>query len=108
MQEALEIDEMILGQLVVVDAVDDGEVGPVGRRRDDDPLRARLQMRRSLLARGEDARALHHDVDAKLLVRQLGRILDRGHLHLVPADHDRIALDCDFVGKATVNAVEPQ
>ena len=39
-QEAFEIDHVILRQLVVVDAVDDGEVGAVGRGRDDDALGA--------------------------------------------------------------------
>ena len=50
-------------------------------------------MRRGLVARGEDAGAFERDVDAELLVRQLGRILDRRHLDLVAADVDRVAVD---------------
>ena len=40
---------MVLGQLVVVDAVDDGQVGAVGGRRDEDALGARLEVGRRLL-----------------------------------------------------------
>ena len=64
-------DEMVLGQLVVVDAVDDGEIGAVGGRGDEDALGAGLQMRRRLFARGEDAGAFQRDIDAELLVRKL-------------------------------------
>ena len=46
-QEALETIDMVLGQLVVVDAIDHGEVGAVGRRGDQHALGAGLQMRRS-------------------------------------------------------------
>ena len=66
-------DLVVLGQLVVVDAVDDGEVGAVGGRRDQHALGAGGQMRRRLVLRGEDAGALEGDVDAQLLPRQLGR-----------------------------------
>jgi hypothetical protein len=41
-------DLVILGQLVVVDAVDDREVGAVGRRRDQHALGAGGQMREAL------------------------------------------------------------
>ena len=40
--EALETTMWLLGQLVVVDAVDDGQVGAVGGRRDQDALGAGL------------------------------------------------------------------
>jgi hypothetical protein len=71
---------MVLGELVVVDAVDDGEVGAVGRGRDDHALGAGGQVGRGLLLRGEDAGALERDVDAELLVRQLRWVLDGGDL----------------------------
>ena len=99
---------MILGQLVVVDAIDDRQVRAFRRRRDEDALRARLEMGRRLLARGEDAGAFERDVDAERLVRKLGRILDRGHLDLVAVDDHRVALDLDLVRKAPVDAVEAQ
>ena len=65
---------MVLGQLVVVDAVDDREVGAVGRRGDQHALGAGRQMRGGLVARGEDAGAFQRDVDAEILVRQLDRV----------------------------------
>ena len=99
---------MILGQLVVVDAIDDGQVRAFRRRRNEDALGARLEMGRGLLARGEDAGAFERDVDAERLVRKLGRILDRGHLDLVAVDHHRVALDRDLVRKAPVHAVVAQ
>ena len=76
-QEALETIDVILGQLVVVDAVDDREVGAVGGRGDQHALGAGGQMRRGLVLGGEDAGAFQRDVDAQLLPRQLGRVLDR-------------------------------
>src|SRR5208337_649781 len=97
-----------LGQLVVIDAIDDGEVGAVGRRRDQDAFGASGHERGGLVARGEDAGALHRDVHAEILIRQLGRILDRGHLDLVTPDMDRVALDRDLMRKAPVHAVEAQ
>ena len=67
-------DVVVLGQLVVVDAVDDGEIGAVGRGRDDHPLGAGLEMRRGLLLRGEDAGAFERDIDAESFQRQLRRV----------------------------------
>ena len=99
---------MLFGELVVIDAVDDGEVGAVGGRGDDDALGARGQQRRRLVARGEDAGAFERDVDAEILVGQFGRALDRRDLDLAAADADRIAVDGDFVRKASVHAVEAQ
>ena len=99
---------MILGQLVVVDAIDDGQVRAFRRRRDEDALRARLEMGRRLLASGEDAGAFERDVDAERLVRKLGRILDRRHLDLMAVDDHRVALDLDLVRKAPVDAVVAQ
>ena len=99
---------MLLGDLVVIDAIDDSEVGAVRRGRDQDALGARREMDRGLLARGEDAGALHRDVDAEVLVRQFGRVLDRRDLDLVAADVDHVAFDHDFVRETPVNAVETQ
>src|ERR1700727_3223796 len=99
---------MILGQLVVIDTIDDGQVRAFRRRRDEDALRARLEMGCRLLTRGEDARAFERDVDAERLVRKLSRILDRRHLYLVAIDDHRVALDLDLVRKAPVDAVVAQ
>ena len=54
------------------------------------------------------AGAFERDVDAELLVRKLRRILDRGHLDLVAADMDEVAVDQDFMRKTPVHAVETQ
>ena len=42
-------DQVVLGQLVVVDAVDDGQVGAVGRGRDQHALGAGLEVGRGLV-----------------------------------------------------------
>ena len=82
-------DDVVLGQLVVIDAIDDGKIGAVGGRGDEHALGAGGQMGRRLVLGGEDAGAFHRDVDAEILPRKLGRILDRGDLDLVVADRDR-------------------
>ena len=99
---------MILGQLVVVDAVNDSQVRAFRRGGNEDALRACLQVGRRLLARGEDARAFERDVDAERLMRKLGRIPDRGDLDLMAVHHDRVALDADLMGKPPMDAVVAQ
>ena len=42
--------------------------------------------------RREDAGAFEDDVDAEVLVRQLARVLDRGHLELLLVGLDRVAV----------------
>src|SRR5271166_287402 len=101
-------DKVILGQLGVVHAVDDGQVGAIGRRGDKHALRARLQQQRRLVARGELAGALHRDVDAEILVREFGRLLDRGDLHLVALDDHHIAVDLHLVREPPMHTVEAQ
>ena len=51
--------------LVVVDAQDDRDVGLLGRRRDDDLLRPGGQVLRRIVAVGEEAGGLEHDVHAE-------------------------------------------
>ena len=99
---------MLLGELVVVDAVDDGQIGAVGGGGDEHPLGAGGQMRRGLIFRGEDAGAFHGDVDAELLPRQGRGIPDRRYLDLAVADVDRVAVDLDLMGKTAVDGIEPQ
>ncbi len=55
----------------MVDAVDDGRVGIVGRRRDQHALGAGGQMGGGLVLGGEDAGAFQRDVDAEFLPGQL-------------------------------------
>ena len=58
---------MFLGQHVVIDAVDDGRIGPVGRRRHQHALGAGGKVGRGLVLGGEDAGAFQRDVDAESL-----------------------------------------
>jgi len=100
---------MILGELVVVDAENDGQVGAVSRSRNDDALGAGGQVHGSLVARGEDAGALHRDVDAEFLVRERCRVLDRGDLdRLATTYDDGVALDLHIGRKLAVDAVIAQ
>ena len=77
---------MVGGQLVVVDAIDDGQVGALGRGRDEDPLGAGVEMLLPAFPVGEEAGAFERDVDAQSPVRQLGRIALGG-------DRDALAVD---------------
>ena len=99
---------MILGQLVVVDPIDDRQIRALRRRRNENPLRARLEVGGRLLASSENPRAFERHIHAKRLVRKLGRILDCRDLYLMAVDDHRIALDLDLVWKAPVDAVEAQ
>src|ERR1019366_6192348 len=101
-------DLVILGQLVVVDAIDHGQVGAVGGRRHQHALGAGREMHRGFVLGGEDAGAFHRDVDAEILPRQRGGVLDGGDLDGAVADADGVAFDRDLAGEAAVHAVEAQ
>ena len=101
-------DLVLLGQLVVVDAVDHGEVGAVGRRRYQHALGAGDQMRRGLIFRCEEAGAFERNVDAEVLPRQLGRVALGGDLDGAVADADGVALDRHSPREAAVHRVVTQ
>ncbi len=61
-----------------------------------------------LVARGEDARAFHRDVDVEIFPRQRGWILDGQNLELLLADADRVSIDADLMREAAMHAVEAQ
>src|SRR6185436_2368465 len=61
--------------------------------------------RGSLLAIGEDAGALHHDVDAKLFPRQFFRVPFGQHLDRPRTDVQRVSLYFDAAGKAAVYGI---
>ena len=68
--------------LVVVDAEHERDVG-IGRgRRDDDLLRAGVEVLLRPVAVGEEAGRLDHDVDAEVAPRQRRRVALGEHLHL--------------------------
>ena len=99
---------MLLGELVVVHAVNDGEVGIVGGSGDQHALGASLDMGHRGLLRGEEAGAFERDVDAQRLVRQLGRIALGGDLDLAAADVDRVAVDLHLAVETAVHRVEAE
>ncbi len=100
--------QVILGQRVVVDAVDDGGVGAVGGRRDQHALGTGGQMRGGLVLGGEDAGAFQRDVDAERLPRQLGGIALGRDLDLAATEVDRVAVDGHGAGEAAVHGIEAQ
>ncbi len=101
-------DLVVLGQLVVVDAIDDGQVGAVGRSRNDDALGAGFQMHGGLVTRGEDAGAFERDVDAFGSPWQFGRVADGVNLDRAVAHIDRVASDLHFLGETAMHAVVAQ
>ena len=87
---------MVGGQLVVIDAVDDGEVDALGRGRDQDFLRAGSEMRAGLVTVGEEAGAFERDVDAVVAVRQLAGIALGGDLDPAAVDDQVVAVGADL------------
>ena len=96
---------MLLGELLMVDAIDNRQVGVLARGRDQHPLCSSGQMRGSLVLGREDAGALEGDVDVHGLVRQFRRVLDRRDLEGLPADRDGVALDLHIHVQGAVHAV---
>ena len=93
-------------QHVLVDAVHDGGVDVLAaRRRDDDLLRAALQVGRRLFLGGEEAGALQHDVDVQLAPRHFGRVALREHADLVAVDDHVVAVDFDGARELAVRGV---
>ena len=77
-----------LSYCVVVDAEHDRDVG-IGRgRRDDDLLRAGVEVLLRAVALGEEAGRLEHDVDAEVAPRERAGIALGEHLQLLAAGAD--------------------
>ena len=92
----------------VIDAVDHGEVGVRPRRGDQHCPRTRFQMRRSLLARGEDACAFERHVDPEIGPGQPCRIALAQHPYRPGADVDAPVTHLDRAGEAPVHRVVAQ
>ncbi len=92
----------------MVDAKNDGAVGIIAEGADQHALGAGFQVQRRLFLGGEDAGAFQGDVDAQILVRQLGGVLDRRHLHAVTRGGDDIAIHRHGGGEAAMDAVIAQ
>ena len=90
----------------MIDTVDEGAVDVLlARRRDDDFLRARGDMRAGPGLGGEQAGALEHHVDAEILPRQLARIAFGADLDLVALDDKVAAINMHRVRKRAVRGV---
>src|SRR5690606_4436789 len=100
--------DVLAADLVVVYAIDDRQVGTIGRSRNEDALCAALKVSGSLLLGGEDARALQHDINAKIAPGKVGRIALSKRLEGVRSHTDRIALDHNCAWETTVNAIVAQ
>jgi hypothetical protein len=81
------------------------DVSPIRGRTDDDFLRARRQMHRGLVARGEESGRFDHHLHAELAPRQLGRIAFGEDLEGVRIDHDLIALGLDRMAQIPVDRI---
>ena len=88
-------DDVVLRRVVLIgiDPDHDRYVRVLGRRRDDDALRASRQVFGGGVPACEEPGGLEHDVHAEILPRQLRRVLDRQHLEFVVFDPDG-ALAC--------------
>ena len=75
-----------------VDAHDDGRAIALGRRGDDDLLRAGGEVALGLLDVREQPGGLDHHVHAQLLPGQLRRVLGADHQHLLAVDDEHIVL----------------
>ena len=71
---------MFPGELLVIDAIDHGEIGAVGAGADTSTRLAPAARCAAALSRGRKAGAFQGDVDVQLPVGQLGRIPDGADL----------------------------
>ena len=99
---------MGLPQLVVIDAVDHGQVLVRARGRDQHPLGAGVQVLLGVGTLGEDAGAFHHHVDVEGAPRQVGRVALGEHLDRLAADRDRGLVDPDGGVERAVGRIAAQ
>ena len=89
----------------MVDAVDNGEVRAFGRGRNQDPLRAGIEMLLPAFAISKETGAFQRDFDAQFGMRKLGRIALRGNPDPLSIDDHRVAFGAHFARERPVNAV---
>lgn len=100
-------DDLVRGaQHVVVDAVDHGGVGALGRGADDHLAGTGCQVRRRLGALGEQPGALEHHVDAQGLPRQFAGVADGADGDAVAVDGEAFVVGLDAGIEGAVDAVE--
>jgi hypothetical protein len=99
-------DDCVLGgQLVMVHAVNDGEIDFLAGSRDQHALGARIKMLLAAGAVGEEAGAFQGDVDAIGTMRQIGRIALGGHMDALAVDDQVVAVHFDGATEGSVDAV---
>ncbi len=99
---------MIAAELVVVDAVDDGQIGVFARRRDEHSLGAGGKVGRSLFLGGEQTGAFKGDIDAQFLPGKRGGVANGGDLNGAVADHNAVARHLHLMREAAVNGIEAE
>ncbi len=65
-------------------------------------------MRLRLVAGRENSGAFERDIDAKISVRQIARILNRSHLDGTATGIQCVAMNCDGVGEPAMDAIEAE
>ena len=100
-------DDRVRGRVVRVgvDAVGERDVGAVGRRADEHPLGAGVEVGAGGLGRGEAAGGLEHDVDAELGPRQVGRVALGEHRDAAAVDDEVVPVDLDRAAEPAERAV---
>jgi hypothetical protein len=100
-------DHVVAGRVVVVvvDAHDDGDVLVLRGRGDDHLLRTALDVRLGLGRVGEEARGLHHDVDAQVAPGQGRGVLLGEDLQGLVADPDAVVGHRDVLGEPAEDRV---
>ena len=101
-------DGVFPGQLVVIDAIDHGQVGILAGGADQHALGAGVQVQSRLFAGGEQAGAFQRDIHTQFLVRQFGGVLDGGDLDPVAGGDDVIAIHAHLRRETAMHAVIAQ
>ena len=91
--------------LAVVDAHDDRDVLVARRRRDDDLLRAGVDVLARVGGLGEEAGRLDHDVDAEIAPRQVRRVALGEDLDVLAGDADAVVGRAHLAGEPAQDAV---
>ena len=96
---------ILLRELVVIDAVDHGEIGAGARRGDQHALGAGFEMLGRCLPLGESARAFHDDVDIHLTPRKIGGRGLRQHGEVLSVDLEVAVGHIDLARESSMHAV---
>ena len=98
-------DDRFASVALVVHAIDEHRGLVLGRSREDDFLRAGLEMGLGGHFVQEEPGGFDHDFCADLIPLERGRILDRGEPDLVAVDDEMVALDRNFPVETPVDRI---